>query len=115
MLRPPWNRPRALPADLLLDILVGTTGVNILRQGWQGDFAIGQLVGGNEVALALVPVGQDLGRRCAANDTWVDEPCKFDVGDVSRGAENALEIPYGLCSSLGEAMGLIRGMVRSGV
>jgi hypothetical protein len=97
VLRTARDSPRTLAADLGLGLLIRTTGVNIDRLRWVGDFAV-QLVRFDQIALTLVPRRQDLGGGCTAQDTGVDEAGELDVGDVAGGAEDALEIPDSFCS-----------------
>ncbi len=55
-----------------------------------------ELAGSNEFALTLIPGLEDLGRRGAAEDSWVDEAGEFDVGNVPRGTVYAFKIPDSL-------------------
>lgn len=72
-----------------------------MRTEWlrrQRHIAAFELRGRDQLALALIPRREDLGRRRAAQDAWVDESCEFDVRQVSRGAVDAFKVPDGLGS-----------------
>lgn len=97
--RPPGDRPRALLADFLEHVRGGRgAGVDVLGLGRLGDDAV-EGVGGDELAFALVPEGEDVGRGGAAEDAGVDEAGEADVGDVPGGAEDAFEVPDGFCAA----------------
>lgn len=61
----------------------------------QRHITISELVRSNQLRLARIPRLQHLGRRCTPQDARVDEPREFDMGNVSAGAVDALEIPDG--------------------
>jgi hypothetical protein len=71
--------------------------MGVVGQRRQGDLTV-QLVGADELALARVPGGEDLGGRRAAEDARMDEAGELDVGDVARGAVDALKVPDCLCA-----------------
>lgn len=101
MLRPPGNGARALAADLLGEVHLSSgdaARVAVVRQRRQGDVAALELGAGDELPLALVPRRQDLGRRRAAQDARVDEPCKLNVRDMPGRAVDSLEVPDGFCA-----------------
>ena len=96
------DRPCSLGSDLLRQLVVRRTGMDALALGRQGDDAVRQPVGGNELALPLVPGGQDFGGRGTPENPGVDQSREFDVRDVARGAKDAFEIPDGLGPGVGE-------------
>lgn len=49
----------------------------------------------NQVALAAVPLGQDLGGRSAAENSRVDQAGEADARDVSASAVDAVKVPDG--------------------
>ena len=53
---------------------------------------------GDELSFALVPLGEDFGAGCAAEDTRVDEAGEADARDVAGGAKDAFEVPNGFGS-----------------
>ena len=63
------------------------------RLGWLRDNAL-KGRGGDEFAFAFVPLGEDFGRRGAAEDARVDEAGELDAGNVAGGAVDAFEVPY---------------------
>lgn len=95
MLRPSGDRSRALLADLLRNFVAGRAGVHVdgLRQ--MSHLAVGKLVSSHQLALALVPRGQHLGRGRATDDARVDQAGELDAGDVARGGVDAFEVPDG--------------------
>lgn len=82
VLRTARDRPGALFPDLGFDLLVGGPGVDILWLWWLGDHA-GERRGRDQFGFPLVPLGEDLWRRCAAQDTRVDEAGETDAGNVA--------------------------------
>ena len=94
VLRSSGDGPRAFLADLVLQIARGGTRVDVLRLRGLRDDAL-QLRGRDELGLAAVPLGQDLGAGGAAQDTRVNEAGEADVREVARGAEDAFEVPDG--------------------
>ena len=50
----------------------------------------------DEVAFALVPRGEDLGRWCTSEDTRMNQAGEADAGYVTRRAEDAFKVPDGL-------------------
>jgi hypothetical protein len=94
-----WDSSRAFTANFLLQLLVRRAGVHILGLRRLGDNAAVRVRAGfDELAFTLVPGSEDLGARCAAEDTRVDEACETDTGDVATGAEDAFEVPDGFCA-----------------
>lgn len=86
------DRPGALFPDARLGFLVGGAGVHALGlRRLRDDTREGG--GRDEFGFALVPFREDLGRRGAAEDAWVDEASESDAGDVSRRAEDAFKVP----------------------
>lgn len=92
MLRPPWNRSCSLLAHLLFDLITRATGMNVLWLRRLCNDAI-DLVGTDQFAFPSVPLGENLGRRRASENTGMDQAWEADAGDVARGAEYAFEIP----------------------
>ncbi len=102
---------RALAADLLGQALVGASGVDAQRLGagngqlsehGQGQNSLGnarksdvtvERVRGDQLGLARVPILEHLCGRGAAENAWVDEAGKFDVGNVAAGAVDAFKVP----------------------
>ena len=75
---------RALTADLLFQIFICGSGMDILGLRRLGDDAVVcGLAGLDELAFALVPGCEDFGARCTAQDARVDEACETDAGDVA--------------------------------
>lgn len=96
MLGPSRNGARALPADLLSEVhafRADASRVAVVWQGRQGDVAAFKLGARDELPLALIPRGQDLGRRRTAQDARVDEPRELDVRDVPGRAVDSLKVP----------------------
>lgn len=94
VLGPAGDGPGALGGDALGQLGVGGPGVRVERLGRLGNDAVrGQVRRGDQFGLAPVPLGQDLGRRRAAQDARVDEAGEFDAGDVTGRAVDAFEIP----------------------
>ena len=100
------NSSCTLFANLGLDLFTGRTGMHGLRLGRLRDNA-GQRGGGNQFCFTFVPLGEDLGGGCAAQNTWVDETSEADARDVSGGTEYAFEIPDCFCSE--ESLASCRG------
>lgn len=96
MLRPSRNRPSPLFTNLLLQLRIRSAGVHVNRLRRLRDVAV-ELVGRDELALARVPGVEDLGGGGAPQDARVDEPGKFDTGDVSRGAVDSFKVPDCFC------------------
>jgi len=93
VLRTSRNRAGTLLADFLLDVFPGTASMNVLRLRRQGNLSIHVFAGGDELALTPIPFGENLGRRRAAKDTRVDDTSESNAGNMSRGAEDAFEVP----------------------
>ena len=98
MFRPTRNSSCALFANLGLDLFTGRTGVHGFRLGRLCDNA-GQRGGGNQFCFTFIPLGEDLGGGCAAQNARVDETSEADARDVSGGTEYAFEIPDCFCSA----------------
>lgn len=92
MLRPSWNSPCALFADLLFDLVTRTASMNVLRLRRLRNDAI-KLIGTDQFTFPSIPFGKNLGRRRTTEDTRMDEAWEADPGDVARGTEDAFEIP----------------------
>lgn len=96
MLGPTGDGSGALGADAVAQAGVGIGGAGVDVDGVGGlrdDAAVGEAVGGDELALARVPRRQHLGRRRAPQDPRVDQPRELNVRDVSRCRVDALEVP----------------------
>lgn len=59
------------------------------------DVAVQPGIRRDQLRLAAVPLGQDLGGGRASQDARVDEAGEAHVRDMSRGAEDALKVPDG--------------------
>ena len=92
------DRPGSLLFDLRLDILASASSVGILRLWWFGNVTVHCSMRGDQFTFSTVPLRKNLSGRCAAQDTRVDEARKTNVRNMSRRAEYALEVPYGLGS-----------------
>lgn len=92
-----WDGAGAFSSDLLPDSLVCTTRMGHLGQGRERNLPAGG-VGRDKLTLAAIPFCQYLCRRCTAQDTWVDEACEANMGDVAGRAKDALEVPDGFRS-----------------
>lgn len=55
-------------------------------------------VGLDEFSLSPVPFCKDFNRRCATEDTRMDQSCEAHAGNVSGGTEDALKVPDSLGS-----------------
>jgi len=89
-----WDRTGSFLADLRLGVFVGTARVHVLRLWGLSDDAL-ERSRLNEFAFALVPFGEDLVGRCAAQNAWVDQACETDAWDVAGRAEDAFKVPDG--------------------
>ena len=98
MLRSSRDSPRALVANLLLDVFGCAARVRILCVRRLCDIAAQVLVRFDELAFASVPGVEDFGGGSAPEDARVDEAGEADAGDVAGGAVNAFEVPDGFCS-----------------
>lgn len=92
MLGPSRNRPRTLLTNPGGETGIRSAGVDIDRLRRLGHVAL-ELVGGDEIPLALVPLGQDLGGRGTAEDARVDQAGKLDVRNMPGCAVDALKVP----------------------
>lgn len=92
VLRAAGDGPRALFADLLLQLAGGGAGMDVLRLRRLGDDAL-ELGRADELGFATVPLGQDFGGGRTAEDAWMDETGKSQVREVAGGAEDAFEVP----------------------
>lgn len=102
MLRTARHSTRALTANLLSEVDLARADaarVAVVRQGRERDVAALELGGGDQLPLALVPRGQDLGGGRAAQDARVDETCELDVRDMPGRAVDALKVPDCLCAA----------------
>ena len=97
MLWSTWNRPGAFLTDMGGEFGVGGAGVDVDRLWGEGDDAV-ELIGGDQFTLTLVPRLEHLLRWGAAQNAWMDESSKFDMGDMSAGAIDALKVPDGFCA-----------------
>lgn len=66
--------------------------MNVLRLRRLRNDAI-KLVGTDQFAFPSVPLGENLGRRRTTEDTRMDQAWETDPRDVTRGTEDAFEIP----------------------
>jgi hypothetical protein len=99
----------ALPSDLVLEGALGAAGVNVDGLGRLGDNAVHSATGGDKLAFAPVPFGEDFGRGCAAQDARVDQAGEADVRDVPRGAEDSFKVPDCFCAAGGRGVWLNDG------
>lgn len=91
------NRASALGIDLLAD-LVGEVLADIraLGGGRKSDLRAAALVGRNELALALVPLVQQLLRGHGTDQSGVWDAGEADARDVTRRGVDALKVPDSL-------------------
>ena len=94
------DRARAFAADLRQQVCPRGGGVDVAGLGRLRDdaFEVGTVVtvvvvGGDELGFAAVPLGENFRRGRAAQDARVDQAREADVGDVSRGGEDAFKVP----------------------
>ena len=83
MLWSAWNGPRSLFANFLLDVVATVAYVHGLGLGGEGDHTAHVFALTDKLGLALVPRLQHFVGGCAPENARVDEPGKFDAGDVS--------------------------------
>ena len=89
--------PRTFPTYFLLDIRAAFASMYALRLGRLCDHTL-EGGGADELCLALVPLGQNLVRRSTAENARMNQASEPDARNVTRGAEDALEVPDSLCS-----------------
>jgi hypothetical protein len=91
------NRSRPLLAHFRFDVRIRRAGVHVDGLRRLRNFSR-QRRRGDEFALAPIPLGQHRSGGCTAKDAWVNQAREAHVRDMTRGAEDALEIPDRLCS-----------------
>jgi hypothetical protein len=63
--------------------------------------------GAYEVGLSFIPLGKNFVRRSTAKNARVYQAGEADARNVSRGAENPLKVPDGLCPSTNSQLGIL--------
>ena len=84
----------AVAADLLRECLIGAAAVDVGRVRGLGHDTV-ERASRDQFLFPLVPCCQHFMRRRAAQDARVDQAGESDVRNVTRGAEDAFEIPDG--------------------
>jgi hypothetical protein len=97
VLWPAWDCSCALFAHLLLDVSRCTSSMYTLRlRGLRDDAFEGS--GVDEIGFSVVPGGKDLVGRSTTKNARMDQTGEADARNVSRGAEDAFEVPDCLCT-----------------
>lgn len=91
-------------ADFSFYLVRSGASVYVLRLRGLSDDAF-EFCGGDEFGFAAIPSGEDFGGRGAAHDAGMDQAWETDVGQVSGGAEDALEVPDGFRAGMNQWVG----------
>lgn len=92
MFRTTWDGTCTFLAYLFLDLRRCCTSVNI---GWIWRLSNNSVkcCGRDKLSFPPVPFCQNLGGRCTAEDTGMNQTGELDTGDVAGSAMDALEVP----------------------
>lgn len=98
VLRSARDSPGAIFLYLFLDIGFGITRMSMRGIWRQGDYAL-EVSRLDELGFALIPLRQNLCRRCTSELAGVDNSREADMGDMARCRVDAFEVPNSLGSA----------------
>lgn len=87
------DRSRSFPRNPGCDLCIGTSCVSAFGNRRLRDYSTRIGISRDQLAFPTVPFGQDLRRWRASEYTGMDQPGESYMWDMTRGAEDALEIP----------------------